>query len=88
MKMRRNNKMVTLNMKQKKEAYKVMEKEIDHILKTFDYSNYEVSIYYDEKKNTTIVPKPVFALSFINPMVQDWIINQINLHPNCTVRFE
>ena len=88
MKKRTNNKMITLTKKESKRAFRTMEKEIKHILKTFDYTNYEMSIYYDEDTNTMIIPKPVFAQTFVNEQLLNTVIGQINIHPNCMVMFE
>ena len=85
MKMRTNNKMMTLTNKESKKAFRTMEKEIKHILKTFDYTNYEMSIYIDEDTNTMIIPKPVFAQTFVNEQLLNAVIGQINIHPNYTV---
>ena len=55
MKMHTNNKTMTLSKKQSKNAMKEMEKELKHILETTDYSTYDISIYYDEKTNKSII---------------------------------
>ena len=85
MKMHTNNKTMTLSKKQSKNAMKEMEKELKHILETTDYSTYDISIYYDEKTNKSIIPKPVFALSFVNANLREWIIAQLNMHPSAAV---
>ncbi len=66
-------------------AMNTMRKELLHILNTTDYSTYKLRIYYDDKKHTTIVPKPVFALSFAEESVRECIIAAINDHPGCNV---
>ena len=77
-----------MSKREKKAAMNLMEEEIREILNTTDYSNYEINIYYDEATDTTIVPKPVFALTFINSDVREWVFNIISQHPESVVRFE
>ena len=49
----------------------IMREEIEEILNTMDFSNYEINVHYDDKTNTTIIPKPVFALTCVNEEVRE-----------------
>ena len=66
----------------------VMREEVEEILNTMDFTNYEINVHYDEDTNTTIIPKPVFALTFVNAEVREWVFSIINMNPGCTVRIE
>ena len=82
-----NNKNRMSKRMSQREMEKKKKKEILHILNTFDFTNYEPEVFYDEKTNTTLVPMPVFALSFVDESVRNWSIEAINMHPGCTVVF-
>ena len=49
----------------------IMREEIEEILNTMDFSNYEINVHYDDKTNPTIIPKPVFALTCVNEEVRE-----------------
>ena len=66
----------------------IMREEVEEILNTMDFTNYEIQVHYDEKTNTTIIPKPVFALTFVNAEVREWVFSIINLNPGCVMRIE
>ena len=66
----------------------IMREEVEKILNTMDFTNYEIQVHYDEKTNTTIIPKPVFALTFVNAEVREWVFSIINLNPGCVMRIE
>ena len=66
----------------------IMREEVEEILNTMDFTNYEIQVHYDEKTNTTIIPKPVFALTFVNAEVREWVFGIINLNPGCAVRID
>ena len=68
-----------------KKAKKTLMRELDEILHTFDYSNYVPAIFYDKDKNATIIPKPLFAATFVNQKALEWVIAEINEHPGCLV---
>ena len=34
----------------------IMREEVEEILNTMDFTNYEIQVHYDEKTNTTIIP--------------------------------
>lgn len=53
----------------------VMREEVEEILNTMDFTNYEINVHYDEDTNTTIIPKPVFALTFVNAEVREWVFS-------------
>ena len=64
----------------------VMREEVEEILNTMDFSNYEINVWYDDKTDTTIIPKPVFALTFVNAEVREWVFEMINLNSGCAVK--
>ena len=64
-----------------KKAEKQMEKEIMEILRTTDYSTYDIAIYYDEIERKVIVPKPVFALSLVDGNVASWLHAKVDSFP-------
>ncbi len=74
--------------KMMKQVKNVMREEIQEILDYMDFSNYDINVNYDEDTNTTIIPKPVFALTFVNAEVREWVFSIINLNPGCTVRID
>ena len=71
--------------KANKKAYKVMEKEINEILRTTDYSTYHIAIYPDALAKRFLVPKPVFALSLVDDNVSAWLTEQLNKRPEYAV---
>ena len=77
-----------MSKKEKKAAINQMTKEIMEILTTMDFSNYKIYVYYDEDTNTTIVPKPVYALTFVDSDLREWVFQQIEMHSGCVVRFQ
>lgn len=66
----------------------IMREEIEEILNTMDFTNYEINVHYDEDTDTTIIPKPVFALTFVNEEVREWVFGIINMNPGCAVRID
>ena len=82
-------KQVKVRTKKMRENVKnIMREEVEEILNTMDFSNYEINVHYDEDTNTTIIPKPVFALTFVNTEVREWVFSIINLNPGCVVRID
>ena len=65
-----------------KEMMKNMEKEVEQILRTTDYSKIDVAIYTDVPTKRIIIPKAVFALATVNPSVMNWLIASTNQHPD------
>ena len=74
-------KTMNVSKREAKRAMNTMKKELEEILNTFDYSNYEITIYHDEINHVTIIPKPVFALSFVNEPLRNWLENEISQYP-------
>ena len=75
------------SIKKQKNAKKAIEKEVEKLLGTFDYTNYKIETFYEDKNDTYYVPKPVFALSCVDDDIRRWLFNDIDCHPNCTVMF-
>ena len=75
----------TLTKGQSKKAMKALHRELEEILRTFDYTNYVPTIFFDHTNNTTIIPKPLFAATLVNMEALEWVIEGINEHPGCEI---
>lgn len=69
----------------KKKVMNMMQKELMEILRTTDYSTYELTIYFDEANRTVIIPKPVMALSMVNEAVRNWSAEEVLKHPGYNI---
>ena len=68
-----------------KKAMKMMQREVEETLRTFDYTNYVPAIYFDHDNNTIIIPMPLFAATFVNMEALGWVFGEIHSHPNCMI---
>ncbi len=64
-----------------KKARELLMQELIQILHTMDYSNSELSTWFDEENNKLIVPKPVLALTLIDDEITDWLNAQCIHYP-------
>ena len=74
-----------LSKREERKAMNAMKREIEEILNTYDFSNFEAIVDYDVETNTMIVPKPVFAFTLICEDAKNWVQYLIDEHPDCQV---
>ena len=79
-----NREMKRMSKKESKKAMKVMEAEVQKILKTFDYTNYKIQLRIDPLSKKIFIPKPVFALAMVDSDVCAWMDAQIDKLPYYT----
>ena len=61
-----------------KRAMKHMCNDLYQVYCNTDYSNYEISVSYDEEKRILFIPKPVMALSIVDKDLHDWLAEQMD----------
>ena len=67
------------------ETSKRFVREAKSILRSFDYTDYEINVFIDDEIKAVFIPKPVFALSLINPELREWMLYQVGMYPHYKV---
>ena len=76
----------TIKISGNKEASERLIKEAERLLKTFDYTNYDGSIYRDDDNEIFIIPTPVYAVALANDALIEEIENTVECFPSYTVK--
>ena len=63
------------------DAKAAMDREIEVILNTFDYSTYEPEVFIDDDAQEITIPLPLFALYLVNESIRHQINHLIDLKP-------
>ncbi|MBR0421859.1 MAG: hypothetical protein IJI85_04690 [Clostridia bacterium] len=79
--------MEIISTKSPMDANAAMDREIEEILNTFDYSTYKPEVFIDDDNQEITIPLPSFALYLVNESIRHQINHLIDLKPYTVVVF-